>query len=159
MLSALLMFTGGSAIRSRDSFSSWQVEFIFVYGTLRKKLASSMHRLMADHCEYYADGCMQGRLYEVDGYPGAVESADPDDKVFGELYRVTHSDLLQLLDEYEECGDSFPEPREYIRKKLTVSLSDGGNVSAWVYLYNHETQGLERIESGDYLRPNQTSAS
>jgi gamma-glutamylcyclotransferase (GGCT)/AIG2-like uncharacterized protein YtfP len=60
-------------------------EFIFVYGTLRKQKASNMYHVMANHCEYFSDGVMNGTLYEVCGYPGAIESSDANDKVFGEL--------------------------------------------------------------------------
>jgi len=43
------------------------------------------------HCEYFSDGCTQGKLYEVNGYPGAIESDNPRDKVCGELYRIISS--------------------------------------------------------------------
>ncbi len=127
-------------------------EFIFVYGTLRRETATSMHDVLARHCGYFADGCMQGKLYEVDGYPGAIESDNPKDKVYGEIYRIISSDLvLPQLDEYEECTDKFPEPHEYIRKKLPITLSGGGSVTAWVYVFNQDVSNLMQIGSGDYL--------
>lgn len=127
-------------------------DYIFVYGTLRRDLADGMHRLLAGRCEFLSYGFMQGRLYEVNGYPGAVESENEEERVFGEIYRVTDSGLLSMLDEYEECSDSFTEPREYVRKKVPVAVAGGRVVSAWVYVYNHETGGLGRIESGDFTK-------
>lgn len=128
------------------------IEFIFVYGTLRKKMASSMYHLLAGHCEYFSDGYMQGKLYEVNGYPAAIESHSKQDKVHGEIYRIVDADLLLAkLDEYEECTDKFPEPHEYIRKNLAITLSDGGSVMAWVYIFNHDVTNLMQISSGDYL--------
>jgi len=128
------------------------LEFIFVYGTLRKQKASNMHHLLADYCEYFSDGVMPGKLYQVCGYPGAIESGDANDKVFGELYKIHNQKLvLARLDEYEECSDRFPMPREYIRKPISIELSGGGSVVAWVYLYNHEVSKLQQIISGDYL--------
>jgi gamma-glutamylcyclotransferase (GGCT)/AIG2-like uncharacterized protein YtfP len=129
-------------------------EFIFVYGTLRRETATNMHNALSRHCEYSSEGHMQGKLYEVDRYPGAVESDNPKDKVYGEIYRIINSDLvLPKLDEYEECTDKFPEPHEYIRKKLPITLSGSGSVTAWVYVFNHDVSNLIRIDSGDYLLP------
>ena len=127
-------------------------EFIFVYGTLRKQTASSMHHLMASHCEYFSDGVMRGKLYEVCGYPGAIESSDASDKVSGELYKMLdRKQVLVLLDDYEECSDRFPMPYEYTRKQITIELTGGDSVVAWVYLYNHDVLKLRQIISGDYV--------
>jgi gamma-glutamylcyclotransferase (GGCT)/AIG2-like uncharacterized protein YtfP len=127
-------------------------EFIFVYGTLRKQMASDMHHVLANHCEFFSDGVMNGILYEVCGYPGAIESCDASDKVFGELYKMLDRNLvLALLDEYEECSGSFSMPHEYRRKTLSIELIGGGAVVAWVYLYNHDVSNLRQIISGDYL--------
>ena len=127
-------------------------EFLFVYGTLRKQMASNMRHLLASHCEYFSDGAMHGTLYEVCGYPGASESSDANDKVFGELYKMLdRKRVLSRLDDYEECSDRFPMPQEYIRKRLSIELIGGGSVVAWVYLYNHDVSNLQKIISGDYL--------
>ncbi len=126
-------------------------EFIFVYGTLRKETATDMSRLLARHCEYISAGHMRGKLYEVNGYPGAVESGNGNDKICGELHKIGDSGLvLPLLDEYEECTDRYPEPHEYVRKKLTVSLPGAGSIAAWVYVFNRDVSNLLQIESGDY---------
>jgi gamma-glutamylcyclotransferase (GGCT)/AIG2-like uncharacterized protein YtfP len=125
---------------------------MFFYGTLRKQIASNMHHLIAGHCEFFSDGAMQGKLYEVCGYPGAIESSVANDKVFGELYKMLdRKGVLALLDEYEECSDSFLVPQEYSRKQLSIELSGGGSVVAWVYLYNHDISKLQQIISGDYI--------
>jgi gamma-glutamylcyclotransferase (GGCT)/AIG2-like uncharacterized protein YtfP len=127
-------------------------EFIFVYGTLRKQIASDMYHVMANHCEYFSEGVMQGTLYEVCGYPGAIESSDANDKVSGELYEMLDRKLvLALLDEYEECSESFSMPHEYSRKPISIELIGGGSVVAWVYLYNHDVSNLRQIISGVYF--------
>jgi gamma-glutamylcyclotransferase (GGCT)/AIG2-like uncharacterized protein YtfP len=127
-------------------------EFIFVYGSLRKQIALNMHHLIAGQCEYFSDGAMHGTLYEVCGYPGAIESGDGKDKVIGELYKILDKkQLLALLDEYEECSKRFPIPHEYSRKQISIELSGGGSVVAWVYLYNHDVSKLKQIKSGNYL--------
>lgn len=128
------------------------LEFIFVYGTLRKQVALDIYDVLANHCEYFSDGVMQGTLYEVTGYPGAIESCDANDKVFGELYKMLdRKRVLDRLDEYEECSERFPMPYEYSRKQLSIGLIGGGSVVAWVYLYKYDVSKLKQIISGDYL--------
>jgi gamma-glutamylcyclotransferase (GGCT)/AIG2-like uncharacterized protein YtfP len=127
-------------------------EFIFVYGTLRKQMASSMEYLLANYCAYFSEGVMPGKLYEVSGYPGAIESSDAGHKVFGELYKILdQQSLLEQLDEYEECSDRFQMPHEYCRKLCSIELISGDSVVAWVYLYNYDVSTLHQIISGDYL--------
>ena len=128
------------------------IEFIFVYGTLRRDTATPMSYLLAQHCGYFSEGYMQGRLYQVEGYPGAIESDNPKDRVYGEVYSLVNPSLiLPELDNYEECTNKFPEPHEYTRKKLPISLIGGACITAWVYVYNHSVSNLMRIKSGDYL--------
>ena len=103
-------------------------------------------------CSYFADGYIQGRLYDVGRYPAAVESAHPTEQVSGEVYRIKNKCILAALDEYEGCSLKFPEPREYCRKKLPVNTSEGSQLSAWVYVYNRDVSKLKRISSGEYLR-------
>jgi gamma-glutamylcyclotransferase (GGCT)/AIG2-like uncharacterized protein YtfP len=128
------------------------LEFILVYGTLRKQSASNMRSVLTRYCEYCSDGIIHGKLFEVRGYPGAIESSDINDKVYGELYRMLdRKRALALLDNYEECSSAFPRPHEYSRKQLPIALPGGDSVVAWVYLYNHDVSKLQQIASGDYL--------
>lgn len=121
-------------------------DYIFVYGTLSSSANNEMHQLLAKHAEFVDDATYQGKLYKIDYYPGAVPSDDPDDAVQGEVYLLHKTDaVLPLLDQYEEFGPEFPEPNEYIRRKQTVALKNGRTVAAWVYVYNHPTEDLERI--------------
>jgi gamma-glutamylcyclotransferase (GGCT)/AIG2-like uncharacterized protein YtfP len=121
-------------------------EYIFVYGTLRRDTNSEMHRLLVQYAEFVSDATYRGKLYQIDYYPGAVPSDNPDDVVQGEVYLLHQADIvLPLLDRYEECGPDFPEPNEYNRQKQSVLLKDGRTVTAWVYIYNHPTEGLEPI--------------
>jgi len=128
-------------------------EFIFVYGTLRKAVVAGRCDLPAYDGDYFADGYMHGKLYAVADYPGAIESEQREDKVFGELYRIPDDTVLARLDDYEECSDRYPSPHEYLRKLLPIHLCGGGSVSAWVYIYNRDTEDLQQIMSGDYLSP------
>lgn len=136
-------------------------DILFVYGTLRPAFGHPAHRLLAEGAERIGCGWLQGRLYEVSVYPGAVLSDDPADRVVGELYRLTDpAAMLARLDYYEEAAEKFPPPREYRRCRVTVRLDEGRSVTAWVYLYNRSTENLRPIPGGDYCkadRPSHTS--
>jgi gamma-glutamylcyclotransferase (GGCT)/AIG2-like uncharacterized protein YtfP len=121
-------------------------DYIFVYGTLRRDASNKMSHLLAKYAEFVDAAVYHGKLYKVDYYPGVVPSDDPNDAVQGEVYQLHQADaVLPLLDQYEECGPEFPEPNEYSRQRQSVLLKDGRTVMAWVYLYNHSTEGLELI--------------
>jgi len=95
---------------------------------------------------------MQGRLYEVNGYPGAVRSNRPGERVLGELYRVPDAArVFPILDEYEGVSGRSRRQREYVRSRIPVTLAAGRRLRAWVYLYNRSVADLNRIASGDYL--------
>jgi gamma-glutamylcyclotransferase (GGCT)/AIG2-like uncharacterized protein YtfP len=85
-------------------------------------------------------------------YSGLVASASPLDLVRGEAYILdAPSTLLPRLDDYEGCGPRFSRPTEYVRRWRDVRLAQGTKLEAWVYLYNRDTEGLDRIESGDFF--------
>lgn len=124
-------------------------EFLFVYGTLRRQLIHNQR--LQQHAEFIAEASMRGRLYLLDGYPGAVDSTDFADNVQGELYRIRRATaLFAILDDYEECSAKFPTPHEYRREQRQVRLADGRQFQAWVYLYNWDVRHLVQIVSGEF---------
>ncbi|HEX4974277.1 MAG TPA: gamma-glutamylcyclotransferase family protein [Pseudomonadales bacterium] len=128
------------------------LECLFVYGSLRKNIHSKMQPIFAQHCTFLSLAFMNGQLFEINGYPGAIESQHPQDIIEGELYEINaYAPVLPLLDEYEECSDHFPLPHEYFRKKIKVRTIAGKKISAWAYIYNRDVSQLERIVSGNYL--------
>jgi len=128
-------------------------ELLFVYGTLRQDTQSEMYQLLAKYADFVTEGTYQGRLYLVDYYPGVVPSDDPAEQVHGEVYALREADVvLKQLDQYEECGPGFPEPTEYVRRHETITLLDGTVCNAWIYVYNHPTENLVLIPSGDFIR-------
>lgn len=126
-----------------------QKEYLFVYGTLRRDARGRLHRFLAGRASFVDAAAYCGKLYKIDDYPGAVPSNDPTDSIYGEVYLIRDAvTLFPVLDRYEECGPEFPEPNEYVRQQQRVSLSNGGTVNAWLYLYNHSTSGLQLIAGG-----------
>jgi gamma-glutamylcyclotransferase (GGCT)/AIG2-like uncharacterized protein YtfP len=128
-------------------------DYLFVYGTLRPACRHPANGLLAKGAERIGCGWLPGRLYEVSGYPGAVLSDNPGNRIIGELYRlIDPAAMLARLDDYEEAAEHFPPPREYRRCRVEVRISDGRPVIAWVYLYNRSTENLRPIPGGDYCK-------
>ncbi|HEX7080270.1 MAG TPA: gamma-glutamylcyclotransferase family protein [Gammaproteobacteria bacterium] len=125
-------------------------EHLFVYGSLRPGFGGEMCTVLARHAEHIGEAAFQGRLYLVDWYPGAVPSGDEADTVRGDVFRLREPRaLLPLLDRYEGCTPGTAG--EYVRRTARVCLSGGGDIDAWIYLYDRPIDGLERIVSGDFL--------
>jgi gamma-glutamylcyclotransferase (GGCT)/AIG2-like uncharacterized protein YtfP len=111
-----------------------------------------MARLLAGHAEFLGEATCRGRLVLVKHYPGLLLSDAPSDLVHGELFHMHVPDeLLRELDMYEACGEGFPEPTEYLRRLIDVTLPDGTAGKAWTYVYNWPVADLPRIESGRFL--------
>jgi gamma-glutamylcyclotransferase (GGCT)/AIG2-like uncharacterized protein YtfP len=127
-------------------------DHLFVFGTLLSGYDHPMSRLLSQRAELIGEARCTGRLYLVRHYPGMVPSTDASDHVFGELYRMRDApDLLRTLDDYEGCSEKYPQPHEYVRRRVAVTLSDGATVQAWTYLYNRPVTHLPRIASGRFL--------
>lgn len=123
-------------------------EYLFVYGTLKRRGGSAAHEMLTQSATYVADAAFQGRLYLVSWYPAVVESDESNDQVYGEVYRLSDPlRVLERLDRYEGCGEPGAE---YERHQRPVVLSTGETRATWIYLYQHSTQSLQRIESGEF---------
>ncbi len=60
---------------------------------------------------------------------------------------------FSVLDNYEEMSCEFPQPHEYVRKKVSVTLQNNFQITAWIYLYNLSVENKALIASGDFLNP------
>jgi len=128
-----------------------ELDYIFVYGTLRKDLFPNRNELLADRCVFFCKGTFQGLLFEIDGYPGAIESTNRSDQVVGEIYQTrTINRVLKKLDDYEQCSVTHPQPHEYCRKHLPIKTQSQQVLKAWIYVYNRPVIKRTKIESGDY---------
>jgi gamma-glutamylcyclotransferase (GGCT)/AIG2-like uncharacterized protein YtfP len=125
---------------------------LFVYGTLMRGFDHPMARLLSGNADFLSEARCRGRLYRVEHYPALVLSDDPADIVHGELFRLRVPDeLLREFDMYEACGEGFPQPTEYVRQLLPLTLADGTEAEAWTYVYNWPVTRLPRIPSGRFL--------
>ncbi len=126
-------------------------EYIFVYGTLRKTFKNKYAQLLHNNAHFLGETFIQGRLYNLETYPVARYNKDDTEKIIGELYHIQNQEIIPLLDEYEEFGPQFPQPNEYIRIEITVTLK-GKVYNTWFYQYNASTTHLQPIITGDYLQ-------
>lgn len=106
-------------------------QYLFVYGTLKRKYQHPIFTLLVQHAEYYAEAFFNGKLFLLTGYPCAIPSNQPEDRVLGELYQLKQPDvLLYNLDAYEGCSEQYPEPKEYVRGRRLVHSTDRITIGA-----------------------------
>lgn len=130
------------------------MEYLFVYGTLLDGVNPAAQYLLSN-AEFFAEGYFNGKLFDLGDYPGAVLSENQNEKVFGELLVIRNPEsVFAVLDEYEETGDKFPAPNEFIRTKIEVFDNKGKPIPSYVYLYNWPVDNLKHIISGKYNKNN-----
>jgi gamma-glutamylcyclotransferase (GGCT)/AIG2-like uncharacterized protein YtfP len=130
--------------------------YLFVYGTLKSDAFNPNAQKLHHHAKLFGPARWQGALYRIRNYPGAVRSDNKDEYVLGELWRLNNAkEMLAVLDKYEECAPHSPLPHEYIRILEPVYFG-AEIIDAWIYLYNLDTENLEKIESGNFVNENQT---
>ena len=123
---------------------------IFVYGTLMRGLGYPMHEELAACATFVGEGTLSGRLFSLGWYPGVIAG---DGAVLGEVYDAADAEegLLSLLDVYEGCAPSDPQPHEYRRIQRPVQLTESNDtVLAWVYEYQGSIDGRQLIPNGDF---------
>ena len=129
-------------------------EFLFVYGTLRKAFDNKILLSVSDNLQYVGIGYLKGVLYDLGEYPGMVIDKNGE-LVKGEIYKIDENRNLvfQLLDEYEGYYKNEKKQSEFLRKKTTIRLRNGGQIDSWVYSFNYHTKDhLKKISTGDYIR-------
>lgn len=95
------------------------------------------------------EATIQGRLYSLGRYPGAVATADAPERVHGELYELDNPQTtLKWLDAYEGIVPGDHDWNDYERTEWPVRLDSGGVVTAWVYLYRKDVRRLAPIPDG-----------
>lgn len=125
--------------------------YLFVYGTLLKKANNTFSQYLKENSVYRGKGWFHGLLFDLGEYPGAVYIPEIKYKVHGNLFEIKNFEqVINRLDEYEETGDNFPKPNEYVRQSITI-FTEEKELESWAYLYNWGVAGLRWIESGKYL--------
>jgi gamma-glutamylcyclotransferase (GGCT)/AIG2-like uncharacterized protein YtfP len=113
-----------------------------------------MYHALARYSRYVAEGHVHGELYDLGTYPGLVLQKAYSTLVLGEVYALNSdhaSQTWRVLDEYEGCAGHDPEPHEYTRQMVNVSLVGGTEVLAWAYVLKTLPSGAVRVPGGDYI--------
>ena len=138
---------------------------LFVYGTLRReerhKVRPGSFNIPAsrrnafietgnilDEAPFIGFATTPGTLFDVGRYPALIKG---EGTVYGEVYRVEPEGLrrIDLLEGFEE---EDPAQSHYLRIDVKVLLNGAESLKAQAYFYNHETDHLSLIPSGDYCR-------
>lgn len=128
------------------------MEYLFVYGTLMKTVNNGMSRFLHSNAEFIGNAYILGKLYDLEGYPGAVVSDNPSERVYGNIFKIKDTKaVFKVLDDYEGIGDGNTNDYEYVRTQVTAYLEDGTEVNTWFYAYNFPTDTFRLIASGRYL--------
>lgn len=100
------------------------IKNIFVYGTLKK---GYWNNPVLGDSELIGQIAISGfKLYES-GIPYMIPSSDPEDAVYGELYRVTDDRVLRGLDRLEG------HPTFYERTEIESGDAEYGTIETYIY--------------------------
>lgn len=134
-------------------------DLLFVYGTLQSTAQHPMGDLLRTHARLVGTGAICARLYIIDDpedpganfFPGALPSPDPADRVYGEVYELINpAPLMPELDRLEACSDDWPEPHEFLLRRVEVHMDGSEATRAWSYLYTWDVTGAKRVMSGRF---------
>ena len=127
--------------------------YLFVYGTLLDE-TNPYGIFLKENSAFFCEGRLNGELYDIGNYPGALLTDRPGNFVHGAVFKMNdEAEVLKELDDYEGFGDAFTQPNEFIRKLVQITTKNG-ILPCWIYLYNHPTSSLTRIYSGKYIHQN-----
>src|SRR5262249_52925319 len=113
-------------------------DVLFVYGTLMRGFR--LHALLEGRAHFLGEGTVRARLLDLGRYPAAIR--DPAGDVRGELYRIAEPAHLAALDS--------AEGPQYHRDETRVSITGGGEVTAFIYWYVGPLDRGVPIPGGDY---------
>ncbi len=123
---------------------------IFVYGTLMRGSRSPYAKLLQARAHFLGEAAAPGRLYRLGRFPGAVFGKHCPAQVYGEVFRLSGSSLLDALDAYEGCRLDDPEPRLFTRQIIEAALFRGRTLSVWAYRFAGRISGRPLIRSGRF---------
>ena len=125
---------------------------LFVYGTLMRGFDHPMAQLLSRSADFLGEATLPRPALSGQALSGAgaVGRSPTTSCSANSIACATRDALLGEFDMYEACGEGFPEPTEYLRQMLPVTLDDGTASEAWTYVYNWPVTGLPRIASGGF---------
>ncbi len=125
-------------------------DYLFVYGTLKRRSRHAMARRLAQSARYVGAATIAGRLYHLGRFPGLKEPRFAEDRVHGDVYDLgaNAEPTLREMDAYENAES--PPPTPYERQPATVVMADGRALAVWVYWYRGVVSEEHFIAGGSY---------
>jgi|GEM_PF-683060 len=131
----------------KENLMTDPTHYLFVYGTLTRRYNNPYAANLQEGATYVSEGKINGLLYHLEHYPGAVLSDVADCWVNGEIdHLLNNQTLLHMLAEYEGYTEAFPGLSKFIRVKAPVLTPADGWLQCWVYLYNGGVENRTPIE-------------
>lgn len=127
-----------------DTPSAPVLQYVFVYGTLRRGQERDINRLQPAPI-FISNSPILGTLYDLGSYPGVRLGGL--NLVQGEVYQIT-LELERQLDEIEEVWPQ--QTGEYVRRQVMVQCA-GRELMCLVYEASAKRlQGCAVIDGGDW---------
>jgi gamma-glutamylcyclotransferase (GGCT)/AIG2-like uncharacterized protein YtfP len=127
---------------------------LFVYGSLRSGFKNPAYEYLTRYFTYIGEALVKGQFYNAGTYPIAV-STNNEDMIVGELYTLKNEEefswAFEQLDDYEGINVEVGETPLYKRALVEVYQLDK-IITAWVYWYNGNIDGLPKIDTGDLVQ-------
>lgn len=128
-------------------------QYLFVYGTLLPEAGTNPMSETIRRLNPLGKGTIQGRLYDLGDYPGAILDSSSHSTVAGLVYELPDDRLvLQALDSYEGFAPDDHDGSLFVRTRKTAILEDGRRIHCWVYVYNRDPGTAPVVSSGDYQK-------
>ena len=73
--------------------------------------------------------------------------------MWGDIYQVKSPEtVLPAFDAYEACSPDWPEPHEFMLRKVPVLLEEGTEIAAHTYLYTWDVTNAQHVPSGRWTQ-------
>ena len=126
------------------------IPYLFVYASLRAGFHSPAYEYITRFFQPAGEAFVKGKFFFTGKTPVAISS--DEDVIEGELYKLKDlhdfSWAFSQLDDYEGLNVEEGEVPLYKRELVTVTSSNL-SVSAWIYWYNRNTEGLPAIPASE----------
>jgi gamma-glutamylcyclotransferase (GGCT)/AIG2-like uncharacterized protein YtfP len=129
---------------------------LFVYGTLMSSATQSLgareRARLKREATSLGPAAVEGRLYDLGGYPGVVLAQGSAGLVHGELIKLHDpGTAFAWLDPYEDVHPDGHRDDLY-RRVVTIALAGNDRVPCWIYELRSAT-GLKTLPEGRWPGP------
>ena len=126
-------------------------EYLFAYGTLQPGHAPPDVAHIVSRFKLIGEGFVNGALYDLGDYPGAVLDASSQQNIAGTVFELPADPLLlSEIDAYEVYDPAAPDASLFLRVMHPVALATGGSLPCWVYVWNGNPATAPIIPGGRF---------